>query len=335
MDVDRDNDDIAALLTTSRLNEIKRVVSSFKTTWPSLRSQYPPKQSLLAPLSLTDNRRAALDTVGVTELDANLAVDEAYSQAATMSAYGVELLRIALTSSLTNRRRIQQAMDILATLCATFTDMRDRQRGYLTRTVLRKVDDFRHEQGMDDTTGPMPQNDEQGMDDATWSMPQSDELHRCIGDHCGPMIRWRVRRVSRQFASSRSNPYYRRDTYSEAPRLQQTWHDRYVEQRRPVPAWQTYSTEGICLPTEVRGSTSNRPVHSSADAAVLAPVPLATIPESDNRAEEVVNVTDNDSPADSQATSSVAEVDSVQSPSQELPRGLRRRDVIRDALMRQ
>ncbi|KAJ2776038.1 hypothetical protein GGI18_004428, partial [Coemansia linderi] len=71
------SDDVEPL-STKRLDEISQS-NGAKSAWSDLRHLYPPGRSAFAPLSECDD------------------IDEALSQAATMSAYGAELLRIALS----------------------------------------------------------------------------------------------------------------------------------------------------------------------------------------------------------------------------------------------
>ncbi|KAJ2628939.1 hypothetical protein GGF44_004375, partial [Coemansia sp. RSA 1694] len=135
---DDEGDDIVEPLSKERIDKIKRDVGPFKSTWSDLRNRYPPGQSFFVPLELTDSRKAALAVIGVTGLDAELTVDEAYSQAAMMAAYGVELLRIALDSPEVNRTQAKQASAIFATLCATLTDTLTKHRTAMSKTVSGK-----------------------------------------------------------------------------------------------------------------------------------------------------------------------------------------------------
>ncbi|KAJ1654956.1 hypothetical protein GGF38_004853, partial [Coemansia sp. RSA 25] len=95
---DGEDGDSVEPLDWAHLDGIKRDVSDKASTWDSLRKQYPPGQSVFAPLSFSASRKAALTRAGVSALDDKLAVDKVYSQAAAMSAYVVELLRVALSS---------------------------------------------------------------------------------------------------------------------------------------------------------------------------------------------------------------------------------------------
>ncbi|KAJ2056472.1 hypothetical protein GGI17_006175 [Coemansia sp. S146] len=115
-------------LTHLQLGEIKRDVCAFKLTWEGLREQYPPGKSDFAPLSFTASSWAAIASTDVNGLDDGLETDETYSQSATMTAYGVELLRKALSGSQVDRRLTQKAYNLLATLCAMLTDSQDRHR---------------------------------------------------------------------------------------------------------------------------------------------------------------------------------------------------------------
>ncbi|KAJ2067921.1 hypothetical protein GGI13_000654 [Coemansia sp. RSA 455] len=103
--------DATDLLSKKRLNEIRRDITTFKSTWSDLRQLYPPRHSDFAPLKEFDD-----------DLDGTL------SQAATMAAYGVELLHIALSCTPVDRGLATQTYQMLATLCATLIDTRDQQR---------------------------------------------------------------------------------------------------------------------------------------------------------------------------------------------------------------
>ncbi|KAJ2056987.1 hypothetical protein GGI17_005899 [Coemansia sp. S146] len=79
-------------LTHMQLDEIKQDVGVFKSTWESLREQYPPGKSDFAPLSFTASSWTAIASAGANGLGDDLETDETYSQSATMTAYGVDLL---------------------------------------------------------------------------------------------------------------------------------------------------------------------------------------------------------------------------------------------------
>ncbi|KAJ2755871.1 hypothetical protein GGI19_001292 [Coemansia pectinata] len=129
-------------LTHLRLDEIKRDVGAFKSTWENLREQYPPGKSDFAPLSFTASSWTAIASAGANGLDDGLETDETYSQLATMTAYGVELLRKALSGPQVDRRLTRQVYNLLATLCAMLTDSQDRHRSKVTRAVGEKVEGF-------------------------------------------------------------------------------------------------------------------------------------------------------------------------------------------------
>ncbi|KAJ2840285.1 hypothetical protein FBU31_000540 [Coemansia sp. 'formosensis'] len=131
-------------LTIERISEINRVASAKKSTWATLRKQYPPGNSMFVPLRLSDRERTSLAAVGVTTMDADLAIDEAYSQAAIMAAYGVELLRMALSGRNTDRRRIRQASNIFTTLCGTLMDTRYCRRNAVTKMIEARVASYKH-----------------------------------------------------------------------------------------------------------------------------------------------------------------------------------------------
>ncbi|KAJ2893450.1 hypothetical protein IWW38_002858, partial [Coemansia aciculifera] len=110
-------------LTTQRLDEILRGIGISTLSWSDLRQLYPPRQSGFAPLHSSESM--ADD-------------DEAYSQAATMAAYGMELLRVALGTPQINRRLTRQAHRLLGSLCATLVDTRDRHR---SKETTKKAED--------------------------------------------------------------------------------------------------------------------------------------------------------------------------------------------------
>ncbi|KAJ2074277.1 hypothetical protein GGH13_001430 [Coemansia sp. S155-1] len=119
-------DDDVEPLSKKRLDEIKLSIGATKSTWSDLRQLYPPRQSDFAPLK---------------EFDDDLDVDKAYSQAATMAAYGVELLRIALSCPQIDRRLTRQTSRLLATLCSTLIDTRDQRRHTPSKGLNLKRED--------------------------------------------------------------------------------------------------------------------------------------------------------------------------------------------------
>ncbi|KAJ2447778.1 hypothetical protein GGF42_005359, partial [Coemansia sp. RSA 2424] len=115
-------DDTIEPLTTKHLDDIIQGVSDSKSTWADLRQLYPPRRSGFAP-------RHSSAGIPASKLGGDSeANDEAYSQAATMAAYGMELLRIAVSTPQINRRLTRQTSRLLATLCATLIGTRDRHR---------------------------------------------------------------------------------------------------------------------------------------------------------------------------------------------------------------
>ncbi|KAJ2104580.1 hypothetical protein GGI16_002727 [Coemansia sp. S142-1] len=124
-----DDDDSVEPLSDSRLNTIKQGVRAFKSTWADLHEQYPPGQSDFAPLGPS--------AVG---MKSDFVVDEAYSQAATMAAYGVEILQKTLNRQNSNNEQVEIVVDLLATLCATLIDTRDKHRVASARAVKENVD---------------------------------------------------------------------------------------------------------------------------------------------------------------------------------------------------
>ncbi|KAJ2816055.1 hypothetical protein FBU31_006714, partial [Coemansia sp. 'formosensis'] len=65
-----------------------------------------------------------------------------YSQAATVAAYGVDILSRALNGPTVDRELTEQANKLFATLCAALMDTRDRHRNSVTKAVSEKVGAF-------------------------------------------------------------------------------------------------------------------------------------------------------------------------------------------------
>ncbi|KAJ2102555.1 hypothetical protein GGI09_001160, partial [Coemansia sp. S100] len=147
-------DSIDSLVTTVRLDEIMHEISTTESTWRELRKQYSPKQSAFEPLGFTASTWATFAKVGITGLDNDLAVDEAYSQTATMVAYSIELLRVALGGPQVNRKRVKQAGNILTTLCSSLSDTRDRHRVAISKTLVDKANAYKYSQSVDKDMGP-------------------------------------------------------------------------------------------------------------------------------------------------------------------------------------
>ncbi|KAJ2895946.1 hypothetical protein GGI21_005093, partial [Coemansia aciculifera] len=103
------------LLTPSHHDNITYGFGTAASTWESLHSQYPPKHSEFAPLA-----SAAANGDGY---------DTAFSQAATMTAYAIELLQDATVSQNDDERSLQQASDLLSklrdALLGTYNEHRD------------------------------------------------------------------------------------------------------------------------------------------------------------------------------------------------------------------
>ncbi|KAJ2890506.1 hypothetical protein IWW38_004096, partial [Coemansia aciculifera] len=136
-------------ITQSRLDEIKRDTGAFKSTWRCLREQYPPGTSDFAPLSFAASTWGTILSTDTHDLCKDLELDEALSQAATMAAYGLELHRTALVGPNDHMRLNVQLSSILATLCATITDMRDCRRATITKAVAEMVEVSNHAQAAD------------------------------------------------------------------------------------------------------------------------------------------------------------------------------------------
>ncbi|KAJ2891905.1 hypothetical protein IWW38_003425, partial [Coemansia aciculifera] len=106
--------------------------ATITSTWEFLRSLYPPKQSKFAPLA----------SAAANGDDYNY--DIAFSQAATITTYAIELLHDATDSDKINRRCIRQANDLLATLCDTLITTRDELRNQKARASEQASENSRN-----------------------------------------------------------------------------------------------------------------------------------------------------------------------------------------------
>ncbi|KAJ2888300.1 hypothetical protein IWW38_004967, partial [Coemansia aciculifera] len=103
-------------LVLACVKESKQEAETVTSTWDILRSQYPPVYFEFAPL-------ASASTNNSNNSDA------AFSQAATMTTYAVELLRLATASQDVDSRCIEQATELLMSLCNALITTRDETRG--------------------------------------------------------------------------------------------------------------------------------------------------------------------------------------------------------------
>ncbi|KAJ2464800.1 hypothetical protein GGI03_003021 [Coemansia sp. RSA 2337] len=126
----------------TRLDEIRRDVRASKSTWADLRQKYPPGGSCFEPFNFTVSSWSAIAKEDAKGLGDDLDTDEAYSQAAAMAAYGVDILSSALSGPTVDREMIKQANNLFATLCATLMDTRDRHRDSVTKAVAEKIEAF-------------------------------------------------------------------------------------------------------------------------------------------------------------------------------------------------
>ncbi|KAJ2023448.1 hypothetical protein IWW57_004115, partial [Coemansia sp. S610] len=81
-------------------------------------------------------------------MDAKLAVDEVYSQVATMTAYGVEVLRVALSGPQVDRKLAELAGDMFSTLLATLLGTLEQNRAEIKDLAAERVAARRHELGL-------------------------------------------------------------------------------------------------------------------------------------------------------------------------------------------
>ncbi|KAJ2688989.1 hypothetical protein IWW39_001793 [Coemansia spiralis] len=140
--------DIKKSITAKRLNDLRLEVGAKKSTWADLRKQFSPKGTVFAPKKLITSSRPTSTCAPASEMDAKLAVDEVYSQAATMTAYGVEVLRVALSGPQVDRKLAEQAGDMFATLLATLLGTLEQNRAEIKDLAAERVAARRHELGL-------------------------------------------------------------------------------------------------------------------------------------------------------------------------------------------
>ncbi|KAJ1924930.1 hypothetical protein LPJ71_000343 [Coemansia sp. S17] len=129
-------------LLKTRLDEIRQDVRAHTSTWVDLRQQYPPGGSCFEPFNFLAISWSSISNEDVRGLGDDIDADEAYSQAAAMAAYGVEILSRALNGPTADRELTKLANNLFATLCATLMDTRDRHRDSVTKAVAEKVEAF-------------------------------------------------------------------------------------------------------------------------------------------------------------------------------------------------
>ncbi|KAJ2872599.1 hypothetical protein GGH93_003881, partial [Coemansia aciculifera] len=217
--------EIQESLFKKRLDEIRQDVRASTSTWADLRQQYPPGGSCFEPLNFAVSSWSSIANEDVRGLGDDLDADEAYSQAAAMSAYGVDILSSALNGPTVDRELTQLANSLFATLCATLMDTRDRHRDSVTKAVAEKVDSFRHildglnnSPQTEDTSSRMEsiERDEQPID--TREVPR----HVKVEQQYNPMILQNEHRVSGSTMSNRWHPYSQGRSHSpDSQRAQQ------------------------------------------------------------------------------------------------------------------
>ncbi|KAJ1906321.1 hypothetical protein GGI09_000483 [Coemansia sp. S100] len=304
--------DIVKSITSKRLNEIGLSVSPKKSTWADLRKRYSPKGSIYSPKRLTTSKKATNTNTQASEMDNKLAVDEAYSQVATMTAYGVELLRIALSSAQVDRRLTSQASDIFATLCATLTDTLAHHRAEINSLAADRIDAQRGAHGLGQELEPFSE----GIDDPQRSRP-----------NCGLNTRRRERRGNEPVGNERSHPYRRDLGHSKTsglPRRQARGRDTIQNSSGTAPHGDppVGTRSSAHLLARISKTTGNR---RSCGGEGESPVVASLVGESDTGSTAIESVNNTDCSPVSEATVVVENLDS----------SLSRRDVVRTALLRQ
>ncbi|KAJ2864932.1 hypothetical protein GGH94_002579 [Coemansia aciculifera] len=314
---DDERGEINDLVTKASLDIIMREVSTTGSTWADLREQYSPKQSAFEPLSFNASTWAAFAKAGITGLNSDLAVDEAYSQAVTMTAYGVELLRVALSCPHIHRRQIIQVGNMLTTLCASLSDTRDWHRVALSEMLVDKADSYRRSQCVGEKMDP-------------------DGVHfiECIGDPKSSEARRRESRVGETVVRERSYMYPHESLCPEVSQQQQTsqqlrGHD--TEHINPVVAREVGSTPSTPFPTQLPCIGNGRESGQRVEDATLAAFPSIV---SDTVSSPRESVGGTDSPSATDSTVAVAVIPRASRP-EVLPMDLSRQRIIRDSLLRQ
>ncbi|KAJ2879300.1 hypothetical protein H4R27_005390 [Coemansia aciculifera] len=147
---DDEGNNINELVIKACLDDIMCEINTTESTWADIREKYSPKQSAFEPFSFATSTWATFAKAGITGLDNDLAVDEAYSQSATIAAYGVKLLRVALSGPAANRKQITQVGNMLAALCASPSATRDQHRVTLSKMLTDRADAYRRSQGVNE-----------------------------------------------------------------------------------------------------------------------------------------------------------------------------------------
>ncbi|KAJ2877026.1 hypothetical protein GGH93_000290 [Coemansia aciculifera] len=314
---DDERGEINDLVTKASLDIIMREVSTTGSTWADLREQYSPKQSAFEPLSFNASTWAAFAKAGITGLNSDLAVDEAYSQAVTMTAYGVELLRVALSCLHIHRRQIIQVGNMLTMLCASLSDTRDWHRVALSEMLVDKADSYRRSQCVGEKMDP-------------------DGVHfiECIGDPKSSEARRRESRVGETVVRERSYMYPHESLCPEVSQQQQTsqqlrGHD--TEHINPVVAREVGSTPSTPFPTQLPCIGNGRESGQRVEDATLAAFPSIV---SDTVSSPRESVGGTDSPSATDSTVAVAVIPRASRP-EVLPMDLSRQRIIRDSLLRQ
>ncbi|KAJ2874056.1 hypothetical protein GGH93_002743 [Coemansia aciculifera] len=224
-----------------------------------------------------------------------------------MAAYGVGLLHVALNGLQVDRRQITQVGNILAMLCASLSDMRDRHRDAVSKILEAKVDAYRRSQCA-------------GVE----MRSQSVRSLECLSNPSSSTPRWQRGGISGSVSRERSHPYSR-DTLR---------HDASWQQ---IPQLHSHDTvrevDSTSAPIHAQIS-SNGSGQESGQTVKDAPVTamLVALSDSDSTSEENSGVAGSSSVANSTAAAVVSTQASRQV---KLPADLSRRSVVRDGLLRQ
>ncbi|KAJ2869409.1 hypothetical protein GGH93_006171 [Coemansia aciculifera] len=304
---DDEGNNINELVIKACLDDIMCEINTTESTWADIREQYSPKQSAFEPFSFTTSTWATFAKAGITGLDNDLVVDEAYSQSATIAAYGVKLLRVALSGPAANRKQITQVGNMLAALCASLSATRDQHRVTLSKMLTDRADAYRRSQGVNEEL------ESEGVNALEHTTSPSSLKPR-----------WWGRRVNRSVVRELIHPYRYERRHSETSEQQQQQLHSCDTVQEVSSTTSTYLS--VQLPSIEEGQEAGESVEDEPVAAVCI-----MISDSDSTSEESAD--DTDSSLETDSTVLVSGI--IQASMQELPLELSRRGIIRDGLLRQ
>ncbi|KAJ2021057.1 hypothetical protein GGH13_002262 [Coemansia sp. S155-1] len=249
-----------------RLDEIRRDVRASKSTWADLRQKYPPGGSCFEPFNFTVSSWSAIAKEDAKGLGDDLDTDEAYSQAAAMAAYGVDILSSALNGPTVDRELTVLANNLFSTLCATLMDTRDRHRDSVTKAVAEKIETFSNIlNGLNST--PQTEDASSHMESVERDEQSTDshEVPRLIKveQQYSPTSLQNEHRVSGSTTRDRWDSYSRGRSRSPDSRRPQSLRDPGATGNNLPTLRPSHSFQDIRLPTQYSAPLTARPNHPS------------------------------------------------------------------------